>query len=167
MAETDRRGFLAGLGAAAVGVRAAAAPRAAAEPAPRRIELRPAARHVLEGGRSHALAETVFEVPGDYSGQSAGLEVGAGARVDALRIRLAPGARNIDRFLRIGPGARIGLIDVEAAEQTDHHDEKLDGFVQIREGDIAVERMRFVRIDRCLMIRGAARVRIGAVVCTS
>jgi hypothetical protein len=161
MAGIDRRGFLAGLGAAAVGV------RAAAQGAPRRVEIRPDSRHVVEGGREHHFAETVFEVPSDYSGQSIGLEIGPQARIDVLRIRLKPGARNINRFLQIGPGARIGLLDVEAAEQTDRHDEKLDGFVQIRADDITIEAMRFTRIDRCLMIQDAARIRIGSFDCTS
>ena len=51
-----------------------------------------AARFVIEGGREHDFADTIFEVPPDYSGE----EIGPGARIGVLRIRLAPDARDID-----------------------------------------------------------------------
>ena len=153
------RSFLTGLAAVAT------APKAAAQA--RRLEMRPSARFVIEGGREHSFADTVFEVPPDYSGEEIGLEIGPGARIDVLRIRLAPGARDIDRFMRINSGVRIGLLDVEAAQQTDHHDNKLDGFVQIRADDISIENMRFLRIDRCVMVNEASRLRIGSFECAS
>ena len=54
----------------------------------------------------------------DFSGDRIGLEVGPGAEIDVLRIRVLPGVRRIDRFLSVGAGARIGVIEVKAAEQT-------------------------------------------------
>ena len=159
MGGLDRRSFLAGLCATVIG--------SGAQGNPGRIEIRQGRRHVIEGGREHRFADTIFEVPPGYSGEAIGLEIGPGARVDVLRIRLAPGARNIDRFLQIGPGVRIGLLDVEAAEQTDHHDHRLDGFVQISADDIRIERMRFHRIDRCVTVQQAARLWIGSFECAS
>ena len=159
MVGMDRRQVLVGLGALTL------APRVAAEP--RRVEIRPKVQQVIEGGRTHTLSDTIFEVPSDYAGQEIGLKIGPEAVIDVLRIRVAPGAHDIDRFMQIGPGVHIGLLDVEATRQTDHSDEKLDGFVQIRADDISIEEMRFNRIDRCVLVHRAARVRIGSFECKS
>lgn len=160
-----RRGFLAGLGAAALAP--AFAGPAAGQQSPQQIQVSRGAPQRIAGGRAHSLADVTFEVASDYPGAATGLEIGAGAEIDLLRIRVPPGVSRVDRFLSIGQGARIGRIDVEAAAQTAPHDEQLDGFVQIRDSDIHIGEMRFVRIDRCVMIHRAARVWIGAFDCAS
>jgi hypothetical protein len=148
--------------------RAAAAAAFAGDPdAARRVRLTPDAVHVLEGGRAHALGDTVFDVAADYPGDRLGLDVGDGAEIDVLRIRVLPGVTAVDRCLRLGDGVRIGLIDVVAAEQTDPGDAQADGFVQIRGRDVRIDAMRFANIERCAMIRGASRVWIGSFDCTS
>ena len=78
-----------------------------------------------------------------------------------------PGCAWVERLLGIGAGARIGLIDVDAAEQVSGRDDQFDGFVQIRADDVRIEAMRFRRIDRCLLIHRAARVSIAAFDCES
>jgi hypothetical protein len=161
----DRRGLLAaGL---AAGATWALHPGGAGGQEGRRIAIGAGGPYRIEGSRAHRLSDVIFEVDAERSGNGAGLEIGGGARIDVLRIRIAPGVRRLDRFVTIGQGAQIGLLDVEAAEQTDPNDDKLDGFVQIRNDDVRIEAMRFNRIDRCLMIHRAARVWIGAFDCTS
>ena len=133
----------------------------------RRVVLDGGETHVIAGNRSHTLADTVFEVTAAPGGARLGIEVGAGARIDVLRIRLAPGVTKVRRFLGLGPGVRIGLIDVEAATQTDLPETQLDGFVQVRNDDIDIEAARFLRIDRCMIINRAAGIRIGSFACES
>ena len=66
-----------------------------------------------------------------------------------------------------GYAGRIGLIDVEAATQTDLPVTQLDGFVQVRNNDIDIEAARFLGIDRCMIINRAAGIRIGRFACES
>ena len=128
---------------------------------PRRGAGRARARHAAAGqptrhrGRAGAPArrDGLRDPPATPARRSASRS-GRGRGVDVLRVRLAPGARDIDRFVRIEAGARIGLLDVEAAGQTDHSDHPRDGFVQIRDDDVSIDAMRFNRIDRCVLITG-------------
>ena len=94
----------------------------------------------------------------DYPDDRIGIEVGDRAVIDVLRVRLRPGVTGVDRFIRLGAGVRIGLIDVEAAGQTERHDEQQDGFLQIRGADVRIDALRFKNIDRCVLVqrRGAA-----------
>ena len=102
------------------------------------IRLTAEAPHLLAGDRTHVLADTVFDVAAGYPDRI-GIEVGDRAVIDVLRVRIRPGVTGIDRFIRLGEGARVGLIDVEAADQTDPTDEKQDGFLQIRVADVRID----------------------------
>ena len=133
----------------------------------RRVVLDGGETHVIAGGRHHELHEVTFEVTGDYPDDTPGLVVGDGASVDVLRIRLAPGVTKVDRFLRLGSSVGIGRIDVEATDQTAPHDGPQDGFLQIRSSDVRIETLRFRKIDRCVMVRKASRLWIGALDCES
>jgi hypothetical protein len=157
----NRRGFLSGLGLALLSV------RARAEAPSSRREMLQGQRYFIEGGRTHRLADTVFEVVTEYPDDKIGLEVGDFAEIDVLRVRLHPGVTRMDRFIRLGEGVRIGLIDVEAAEQTDAHDESQDGFLQIRRPNIEVGALRFKNIDRCVLVLKAKNLRIGSLECES
>jgi hypothetical protein len=157
----DRRGFLIGLGVVALGA------QARAEATPLRSEILQGKRYIIEGGRVHRLADTVFEVVVEYPDDMIGLEVGDFAEIDVLRVRLHPGVTKMDRFIRLGEGVRIGLIDVEAAEQTDAHDESQDGFLQICRANIEVGALRFRNIGRCALVRNATNLRIGSLECES
>ena len=159
--ETTRRRVLLGLGCTALA--GPVSGKGAGKGGRRnRIALSRDAVHVIEGGREHVLRDTVFDVTTDYDDSQIGLKIEDRARIDVLRIRLAPGARAIDRFMQIGSGVHIGLLDVKAARQTDHHDDRLDGFVKIQADDIRIDEMKFHQIDRCVTIHQAARVWIGS-----
>lgn len=145
----------------------AAPPELLPDRLPGRVELGGGRPYRLEGGRDHRLSDVTFEVNAGHAGNGIKLDIGEGAQIDVLRIRVLPGVRQLDRFVRIGRGVRIGVLDVEAAEQTALNDDKLDGFVQIRADDVRIEAMRFVRIERCVMIRAAAGVSIGSFDCSS
>lgn len=158
---TNRRNFLFGLAAIHL------SGRAHANEFQPRVQVDAETRLIIEGGLKHHLADTVFEVTDERPKDRVGLEIGDFAEIDVLRVRLRPGVTKVDRFIWLGEGAKIGLIDVEAADQTDAHDEMLDGFVQIRRADVSVGAMRFKNIDRCIMAREAKRLWIGSIECES
>ena len=167
--QTTRRRMLLGLGCTALASPALAESRGRKKRAgPRtRIALSRDAVHVIEGGQEHVLRDTVFDVTTDYDGNKTGMDIGEGARIDVLRIRLQPGVVDVDRFIRVGKGVRIGLIDVAAADQTRISDDKQDGFLQIRADDVEIGEVRFRNIDRCAQIYRASGVRIGLFECES
>jgi hypothetical protein len=142
--------------------------KATTEESSPRIVLTDAKTYVIAGGQEHMLAGVTFDVTSDYPDNQLGIDVGDGACIDVLRIRLRPGITGIDRFVRLGSGVRIGRIDVEAATQTALNDQRWDGFLQIRDSQaVAIDTMHFRNIDRCLMIRNSKQVRIGSFNCES
>ena len=160
MSEIHRRSFI-----ASVGLSLVCGPRSVVQ-AREIVVLASNGTKVLAGGRSHRLADVTFLVTTDFSDRG-GLEIGPGADIDVLRIRVARGVRRIDRLISVGSGARIGLIDVAAEQQIGAVEGQLDGLLQIRANDVRIEAMEFHGIDRCVTLYRANGVEIGSLQCES
>ena len=167
----SRRGFVLGLAAGTVlgpGVGPAFAEGGRRARVRHRIRLTGDAVHVIEGGRAHRLRRHGLRGGRGLSRPRRRASRSATApRSTCCGCASLPGVTGVDRFLSVGAGVRIGRIDVAAATQTAHPDERLAGFLQIRRPDVRIEAIRFRNIDRCVLIHRAADVWIGSFDCVS
>lgn len=117
----------------------------------------------LCAGATHDLRGLTIHMPAAYAATGVRVTVGAGARVNVLRITGASGVGNVRRFVSFGAGSVTDLVHVDCATPTGPGAGTLDGFLQFRENDVTVGRIRARNVDWLGKAYQVARLRIGSI----
>ena len=130
-------------------------------PAPMTITMTANQQVTLVGDRMHVLNHVTYNIIENYGTSNSGILIGNNVVIDVLRIRVAAGVTDIDRFVSFGSNVSIGFLDIEAAGPTGETDSDRDGFIRMIDvRGVHIRRARFVNLDRVGKIKGCEDITI-------